>query len=487
MQNAPKLTNWIEKLTAARLLVIGDVMFDRFVYGDAARLSPEAPVPVLAATRVVSAPGGVGNVAANLSALGVDVTLLAVAGDDAAGAELAAILERRGVRADLVVDPSRPTIRKERYIANGQHLLRVDAESAAPLAAEVESALCARIPTLARGCAAIVVSDYGKGVVGPKILDAVRATGLPFFVDPKGRDYARYHGAAAITPNKKELADATGMGVSDDSGIVAAARRIRAECGIATVLATRAAEGMTLVGADEPLHLRARAREVFDVSGAGDTVIAVFAAAMAVGADAGDAAALANAAAGRVVEKSGTATLSAKELRAALADAAPSFAIAPVLSWDDAAALAARWREGGLKVGFTNGCFDILHQGHVTMLAHARAVCDRLILGLNCDASVTRLKGVGRPVNDQDARARVVAALGSIDAVVLFGANADEGDTPLKLIQTVRPDMLFKGADYTRDRVIGADFVESTGGRVALLPLEDGFSTTATIRKIGAA
>lgn len=497
MTLAAQLLPLLEKMTGSTVLTVGDVMLDRFIYGQVDRISPEAPVPVLSVKRKSLSPGGVGNVAANLSGLGCTVRLVSVTGDDAPARALSDALEAGGIHATLISDASRPTIQKDRFIATGQQMLRVDEESTAPLSTRLEDELIAASVKAAKGCDVIIVSDYGKGVVGNRLIRALIDTGIPVFIDPKGFDYAKYKGAALITPNRKELADATRSAASSDSDVVEACEKLMKECGIKAVLATRSADGMTLVGHGEPTHLRTQAREIYDVSGAGDTVIATVAAAVASGADMVSAAALANIAAGIVVEKVGTAAIRSDDIVRFLNDNTHHVdllsgtphgrTIAPVLSWIQAQEQVERWRARGQKIGFTNGCFDLIHQGHVTMLDRCRAACDRLVLGLNCDASVSRLKGPTRPVNGEQARARVIAALGSIDAVVLFGADLEEGDTPLNLIKHLRPDMIFKGADYTAATVVGADFVESYGGKVVLIPLEEGFSTTNTIKKLGAA
>lgn len=485
----------VENLTSARIVCIGDVMLDQFIYGSVERVSPEAPIPVLSIARRNIAAGGVGNVAANLSGLGCAVELISVAGDDDAHDVLEKVLkDLPGLQATLLTDPSRPTTEKTRFIAGHQQMLRADLENVTPIAPAVEDALIAAAKKAFKNCQCVVLSDYGKGVLTPKVLravmDAARSEKIPVFVDPKGSDYAKYKGARLITPNRKELELATGLPASSDADIVAAARALMTSGGIGGVIATRSADGMTVLdGTSDPVHLRTQAREVFDVSGAGDTVIAVLAAAVASGASILDAAALANIAAGIVVEKVGTAAIRAEDLRRFLAennfDARQT--IAPVLSWEGAREQIERWRARGLRVGFTNGCFDLVHQGHVVMLDRCRAQCDKLILGLNADASVTRLKGASRPVNKQDARAQVIAALGSVDAVVVFGEEKSEKDTPLDLIKALKPDFLFKGADYTADSVVGGDFVQSYGGKIVLIPLEEGFSTTDTIKKLGSA
>ncbi len=302
---------------------------------------------------------------------------------------------------------------------------------------------------------------------------------MPVIVDPKGTDFTIYAGAEVVTPNRQELALATGLPVDGDDALVAAARTLRERTGVGAVLVTRSAEGMTLVGAAEVVHVPAEAREVFDVSGAGDTVAAVLAAARATGASLDDAVVVANAAAGVVVGKLGTAVALPGEILAALAGQSLAEASHKRATAEEAALRAARWRAEGLTVGFTNGCFDLLHPGHIHLLASARAGCDRLVVGLNDDASVRRLKGETRPVQSESARAMVLGALASVDLVVVFG-----DDTPLSLIETVGPDVLFKGADYRREDVVGGDYVEACGGRVILIPLAPGHSTTATIARL---
>ncbi len=497
MTLATQILPLLEKINGCTILAVGDVMLDRFVYGSVDRISPEAPIPVLSVKRQIISPGGVGNVAANLCGLGCNVRLVSITGADTAAATLQDALAGLGnLDATLITDASRPTIQKDRFISGAQQMLRVDDESIAPLSTKLEDELIAACVKASKGCKAVLISDYGKGVVTAKLVRALVDTGLPVYIDPKGFDYSKYKGATLVTPNRKELGDATHMATASDDDVIAAAQKLMKDCGIKSVLATRSADGMTIVGHGEPTHLRTQAREVFDVSGAGDTVIATVAAAHASGGDMVSAAALSNIAAGIVVEKVGTAAIRADDIVRFLNDNTHQIdwltqphgrTIAPVLSWIEAAEQMDRWRARGAKVGFTNGCFDLIHQGHVTMLDRCRAKCDKLVLGLNCDTSVSRLKGPTRPVNGEQARARVIAALGSVDAVILFGADMEEGDTPLNLIKHLKPDMIFKGADYTASTVVGAEFVQSYGGQVVLIPLEEGFSTTNTIKKLGAA
>jgi len=333
------------------------------------------------------------------------------------------------------------------------------------------------------GAGALILSDYGKGVLSDaviaQLIAAARAAKVPVIVDPKGSDYSKYAGADVLTPNRKELSEATRLATATSPDIIAAAQQLVQGCGVGHVLVTRGSEGMSLISADAtPIHLPALAREVFDVSGAGDTVVAVLAAGLAAGMTYPDAAQLANVAAGLVVAKVGTAVVRNSELADAL-DAAGRVSD-KIVDRKRLSEQVAQWRARGLSVGFTNGCFDLVHPGHISLLEQADAVCDRLIVGLNSDASVVRLKGAGRPVQDATARARVLASLAAVDAVVVF----DE-DTPIELIREIRPDVLVKGADYSLAQVVGGDFVQSYGGHVVLAELVDGFSTTATIARLG--
>jgi D-beta-D-heptose 7-phosphate kinase/D-beta-D-heptose 1-phosphate adenosyltransferase len=385
----------------------------------------------------------------------------------------------------LVVEQGRQTTIKTRFSASSQQLLRTDRETLSALAPLSQDNLLTNAVTLLPKVGVVVLSDYGKGVLSKamirSLIDGAQAAGRPVVVDPKGIDYAIYAGATLVTPNRKELHEATGLAVDNDDAIVAAARRLIAECAIANVLVTRSQDGMTLVTHDGGVHhLPAEAREVFDVSGAGDTVVAAMAAAMAAGAPLLEAAQLANLAAGIVVGKVGTAVVYASDLVAALHHSEVDAVEAKVASRAGAVDHVARWRRKGQKVGFTNGCFDLLHPGHISLLTQARAQCDRLVVGLNSDQSVKRLKGESRPVQSESSRATVLASLANVDLVVIF----DE-DTPLELISALLPDVLVKGADYTVDQVVGADLVQGWGGRVVLADLAEGHSTTATIARMG--
>ena len=460
-------------------------MLDRFVYGEVERISPEAPIQVLRVRRESAMLGGAGNVVRNLVALGAQAHFLAAVGDDAAGREVTGLIgEQKGVEPVIVVESDRQTTIKTRFFAANQQLLRVDRETSDPLSESGRERIRMSASKLYAEVGAVTLSDYGKGVlIAPllrALIEAAVAAKKPVLVDPKGADYSIYRGATVVTPNRKELHEATRMPVGNDDEIVAAARHLIAECGIANVLVTRSQDGMTLVTAKGLAHhLPAEAREVFDVSGAGDTVVAVMAAAIASGAPALEAARLANVAAGIVVGKVGTAVITSDELVAGLHHSDIQAGEAKLVSIEGAMAQVERWRRKGLRVGFTNGCFDLLHPGHVSLVTQARAACDRLVVGLNSDASVKRLKGAARPVQHEAARATVLASLAGVDLVVIF----DE-ETPERLIKTLHPDVLVKGADYTIDKVVGADLVTGWGGTVVLAELAPGHSTTATIARM---
>ncbi|MEE9139488.1 MAG: D-glycero-beta-D-manno-heptose-7-phosphate kinase [Alphaproteobacteria bacterium] len=485
MTGKSDLAAHVEALSAARVLCVGDVMLDRYVYGEVERISPEAPIPVFRIDNEASMLGGAGNVARNLVALGAKVTIVAVTGDDEAGTEVAALLQAEDrVAPDLVVEEGRRTTIKTRFVAAHQQVLRADSESDGPLAEPLAAEIVRRAREALSDCAVVVLSDYGKGVLGPDtiqgVIEAARAKARPVIVDPKGTDYARYRGASLITPNRRELAEATRVPTEEDEAITAAAHGLMEACGVEGVLVTRSERGMTLVTAEGGVrHFPAEAREVFDVSGAGDTVVATLAAARAAGTTWEDAARLANVAAGIVVGKTGTAVARAGELLTALRTQDLLTGEEKVLPAAEALERVDGWRRKGLRIGFTNGCFDLLHPGHVSLFSQAKAACDRLVVGLNSDASVRRLKGEGRPVQSEAARAQILASLATVDLVVVFAE-----DTPIKLIEAIRPEVLVKGKDYRPDEVVGADVVRRHGGKVLLAELMPGHSTTATIARL---
>ena len=473
-------------LAVQTVLCVGDLMLDEFVYGEVSRISPEAPTPVIAAKRTETMIGGAGNVARNLVALGTRCIFVGVVGSDEAGTALTQALSANPlIEFHLVVDAGRLTTRKVRFVSehHSTHLLRADWEMAQPIDAASEDALIGHVVKAMPRAGAVVLSDYAKGALTPRVIRAVidkaHELGKPVVVDPKGRDYTIYKGATLITPNRQELADATRRPAQTEDEIAAAAADLGRALGTKAVLVTRSEAGMTLAGEGTAIHIPAYAVRVRDVSGAGDTVVAVLAVMLAMRADFESAMRAANAAAAVVVGKRGTATLSVAELRSRIL---PAATLAPeekiVFDWALLDEHLASWRRQNLRIGFTNGCFDLLHPGHVKLLAGARAVCDRLVVGLNGDASVTRLKGAGRPVQPVQARAEVLAALEAVDLVVVF----DE-DTPERLIARVKPSVLVKGSDYTREQVVGRDVVEALGGEVILIEIVPGHSTSAMVER----
>ncbi|MCE9524084.1 MAG: D-glycero-beta-D-manno-heptose-7-phosphate kinase [Alphaproteobacteria bacterium] len=485
MSDRAILPRHIERMAGVKLLCVGDVMLDHFIYGAVERISPEAPIPVLTIGRESRMLGGAGNVVRNATSLGAQVSLIAFVGDDAAGRDVAGLIAQQpNISANLIVIPGRPTTVKTRFVAHAQQLLRVDQEETAAPDCDVERRLCEMIDGEIQDAHVLVISDYGKGVVSKTIaahaIAAARKAHKPVVVDTKATDLGAFRGASLITPNARELSAAARLAATTDAEVEVAAVKLIADFDLEAVVVTRSERGMTIVERGKvAVHLATEAREVFDVSGAGDTVLALLALTLGAGGSLADAATLANAGAGIVVGKAGTAVVHADELLRVLRSSEMKSVQDKVMSFDAAAEAAAGWREKRLSVGFTNGCFDLLHPGHVALLTQARATCDRLIVGLNTDASVKRLKGDDRPVNSEMARAIVLAALGMVDAVVLF-----DDDTPLKLIEAIKPGVLIKGADYKLDAVVGAEFVASHGGRVVLADLVPGQSTTSTIQRM---
>ncbi|MBA3069693.1 MAG: D-glycero-beta-D-manno-heptose 1-phosphate adenylyltransferase [Hyphomonas sp.] len=478
-----RLRQIVEAARDKRVLCVGDVMLDRFVYGVVERISPEAPVPVLRQTRAASMPGGAANVARNLASLGLDAVIVGAIGEDEAGRELAGLLDQSpGISAHLVVLKGRPTTLKTRMVAGGQQLLRLDAEEVGPPDADSERALIAQITALIPAVSAILISDYAKGLLSAALIDAVlegaHLHNLPVIADPKGKDFNRYGAVDILKPNAGELASAVGLPTATTEDVERALEAAQAQLPAKAIVVTRAAQGMSYIAqGGPPGHVSGKARDVFDVSGAGDTSLAALAIAIVAGASLDEAVQLAILASGIAVGKSGTATVSASELldTAALEQWSQK---AGTLSVDAMVGQIERWREGGLRIGFTNGVFDILHPGHIRVLEESRSRCDRLIVGLNSDASVKRLKGPERPVNDAVSRAQVLCGLASVDGVVVF-----EEDTPLELITALKPDVLIKGGDYSRETIVGADLVEARGGEVVIVATVPGHSTTSTIAR----
>jgi len=475
------------ELSRQTVLCIGDVMLDRYVYGDVARVSPEAPTVVLAAKWEDMTPGGAGNVALNITGLGARCVLVSAIGEDEAGRTLTERLAKeKKIEPRLVQDAGRPTTLKTRFVSEhySTHLLRADWEDARPIEIERENNILARALDALPDCGAVILSDYGKGVLTQRVIEelisAARKAKKPVVVDPKGNDYRIYRFADLITPNRSELSRALNREVRSADEVAEGAAELCERTDVNATLVTRSEEGMTLVErGEEPVHIPAFPVKVRDVSGAGDTVVATLAAMLAMGADLEAAARAANAAAAVVVGKRGTATVSFPELRAVL--------LPPALrAYEEKLALDPKtldehvneWRRAGLRIGFTNGVFDLLHPGHLKVLAEARAACDRLVVGINSDASTKRLKGEERPIQDEMSRAQMLAALEAVNLVAIF-----EEDTPLELIRRVRPHVLVKGGDYTKDQVVGREIVEASGGEVVIVELLPDRSTTRLVER----
>ncbi len=485
MTETPDLSSAIETLPGARVMVIGDLMLDRFVYGEVERISPEAPIPVIRVGSEESMLGGAGNVVRNLIALGAEVCFAAVVGDDQIGRDLIEMVgEERSVEPYLLVERGRRSTTKVRYVAGGQQLLRADRETERAIEDATRARIIDIVATELDDMDALILSDYAKGVLTDDVVEAVisaaRDADVPVIVDPKSHDFTRYRGATALTPNRRELSLAARMMAETDAEVIAAATSVMADAEADYLLVTRSSDGMSLIGNDgSATHFAAEALEVYDVSGAGDTVVATFAVALARGLSPEIATRVANLAGGIVVGKTGTAVVDLDDLHHARHSQEFSLNETKVVSADKALEMTRRWKSQGKQVGFTNGCFDLLHPGHVSLLRQARSHCDRLVVGLNSDRSVKALKGEGRPVQNEPSRAQVLASLADIDLVVVF----DE-DTPLALIERLRPDILVKGADYTVEEVVGAAEVQAYGGTVVLAELTEGQSTTAMVARL---
>ena len=466
------LVQHIMDLQQKSALVIGDIMLDRYVNGEVNRISPEAPIPILSENKISVTTGGAANVARNMAQLGCRVSLIGLAGADEAGRELAqAIAEVPQILFAPIICSGRPTTVKTRYLSSGQQMLRVDSEVTTPLAPEDSAQLIETATVLMPDCDILILSDYAKGCLPPdliaQLVDLAHQHNIQVIIDPKSADFADYRGADLVTPNLSELRRASGLTQNSLEAIEEAARDILKRHGIGQILVTLSARGMMMVTPDTAFHLPARPCEIFDVSGAGDTVIALLASGLITGLPLEQATEIANLGASLVVAKSGTACLAPGEILAQHRGTEPALSLA------DAAELAQRWRKEGAKIGFTNGCFDLLHAGHIHILRECAAACDRLIVGLNADSSVKRLKGEERPIQSEQIRSAILANLPFVDAVILF-----EEDTPQQLITTLVPDYLAKGGDYQIDDIVGADIVIAAGGTVHALPLLEGHSTS---------
>ncbi|MDI1297890.1 bifunctional D-glycero-beta-D-manno-heptose-7-phosphate kinase/D-glycero-beta-D-manno-heptose 1-phosphate adenylyltransferase HldE [Methylotenera sp.] len=483
-----QLIDTVRQFTSSKksILVIGDVMLDRYLMGNVNRISPEAPVPVVLLKQSEDRAGGAANVAANLSGLGLHTEIIGCIGDDTAGKALKQMIANAGiVVANIMTSTLRPTVSKTRVMSGNQQIVRIDDESAAAFSAEENAQLLGNVTkALSNQPAMVILSDYAKGVLSDStckaIIEHCKKLNIPVIADPKGRDYSKYKGASTLTPNKKETAEACGVDINDTEALLHAAEQLKNQLNLDFLAVTRGEEGISLIDDKQIQHIPATAKKVFDVSGAGDTVIATLAAGLAHGLNPHDALQLANIAAGIVVGKVGTVPVSQTELLKALVSEDGQSQADKICDGAQLAELVSRWKANQQKIVFTNGCFDLLHAGHVTYLEAAKKTGDKLVLGLNTDRSVSALKGPTRPVVHEGDRARVLAALASVDAVILF----DE-DTPLQLIDAIRPDVIVKGDDYTEDQVVGGTEVKSWGGSVKLIPLVQGRSTSNIIKKLG--
>jgi D-beta-D-heptose 7-phosphate kinase/D-beta-D-heptose 1-phosphate adenosyltransferase len=470
--------NWAEK----RLLVVGDVMLDKYIFGEVGRISPEAPVPVVRATHETEQPGGAANVAMNIARLGASAHVIGFAGGDESERLMAARLKAEGILPTFIACEGFQTITKQRILGGRQQMLRVDYERlGARPEADYTRLIDAALEHMA-GCHAVVLSDYAKGALTPEVcrqvIQAARGLGTPVLVDPKSADFSRYRGATTICPNLGELAAAAHLEARDLKAVLDAAETMIPALDLKFLTATLGEKGIALVQPGKRFIAPALARQVFDVSGAGDTVIAALALCLASGLDAETAVELANVAAGIVVGKVGTVPVEKHELLAALSPAIALHAEDKVVSRQELVTRIALWRANGERVVFTNGCFDLLHIGHITLLEQAHRFGDRLIVAINSDASVSGLKGPSRPIVGERERARVLAALAAVDAVVVFSEP-----TPMELILATRPDVIVKGGDYEVDTVVGAAEVQSWGGQVKIVPIVEGYSTTRLIAR----
>jgi len=471
-----------------KILVVGDVMLDRYLWGDVKRISPEAPVPVFHIKRRSIVPGGAGSVVLNVIGLGASVILLGVIGRDENGRILKRLLEDRKIESILMEDNNRPTITKTRVLAKGQQLLRIDDENTIVLDESLKAGIIEKVANEIYRCAAVIFSDYGKGIFDTQglteaLIDAAHGADVPVIVDPKGKNWERYAGADCLTPNTAEFEHVLGVPLGDEDALIDAMQTARSKYRLSNLLVTRGPLGMCLVGEEEqPRFIPSIAREVYDVSGAGDTVIATLAVGIASGQSYLDAARLANVAAGVVVGKLGTQPISTLELKAAVEISGNQIGgriNQKAHSLGAAMVQVQAWKALDQKIVFTNGCFDLLHPGHIHLLNEAKRCGERLIVGLNSDASVRRLKGAKRPILSEADRAAILGALDCVDLVIIF-----EEDTPIELIETLEPDVLVKGSDYRPEKVVGKEFVESYGGRVQLVPVMEGYSTTRLAERV---
>ncbi len=477
--------NFFDNIDSTRILCLGDIMLDEYITGTISRISPEAPVPVIQVNDESTVLGGVGNVVRNLASIECNVTLISVVGDDENGSEVAQLLKQvPKVETHLLMDKKRTTTTKTRYISGNQQVLRTDRECNESLGSHLESKILKLYKEYIISHDLVVLSDYAKGFFSPELLESLiqeaKVQNKPILIDPKGNDFNRYKGATLLTPNQNELSLAAHCKIKSDNDLIRAAKSVMKTAELDSIIVTRGSQGMTLVESNgKTKHIKTRALEVFDVSGAGDTVIAMLAACLASSVKLSDAINIANAAAGVVVSKIGTAVVHREELLSALHTLKVQTHEEKIVSWERAVAQIQKWKRLGQRIVFTNGCFDFLHPGHIELLHKAKEAGHKLIIGLNTDHSIQRLKGPKRPIQKERDRSFVLSSIGCVDLIVFF-----EEDTPLNLIKLLKPDVLVKGADYTIDKVVGASFVQSYGGQVKLVDLVEGKSTSNMVTKM---
>ena len=474
----------IELLSKAKVLCVGDIILDKFVYGDVERISPEAPIPVFNIKTNKLMLGGAGNVASNLSGLGAKTRFITVVGNDLAGSDVKELITATpNMNSTLIAEKERRTSIKTRYIAGGQQMMRADDETITLIKKQTKQRILRLIDSALNYYNVLVIADYAKGVLTPELIKQLiklaKKAKIPVIVDPQGNNYSHYKGVDIVTPNRKELSLATGMPANSDKQIKLAANKLISDHNIKSILATRSGDGMTLINSNSFNTYKAEAQEIFDVSGAGDTVVATIGASLSAGIDLKQAVQLANISAGIVVAKTGTAVAYANDILEALIKRKLQNEEIKVLSTKSAVERAKFWRSQKFKIGFTNGCFDLLHPGHIATINAAKAACDKLIVGLNNNASVRRLKGNERPIQSEEIRAQILSSLMNVDAVVVFSE-----DTPVKILENLKPDVFIKGGDYKIETLPEANTVKAYGGKIILTNLLKGHSTTATISKL---
>ena len=477
------LSEFSERLSKCRMLVIGDVMLDRFFHGRVNRISPEAPIPIIQIDNEIKMLGGAGNVARNAVAFGVETKLIGLIGDDDSGKELIDLANNiNGLDPTFITINNRKTTEKIRYSSGAHQLLRADIEDTSDLPNEIIEKLDNAIKAALTGISVVIISDYNKGTVNDHMLSQLisfaSSKHIPVIIDPKGSNYIRYKGATILTPNAEELKSASGLPTKTDKEVEKAGKLVLKNINANTIVVTRGKDGISVIDSNSVTHLSVPPREVFDVSGAGDTVIAMLGAMLSTGSNIQEAAEMANVAAGVVVGKAGTAIALPEEIIDSYS-AVKSISKNKISSIAEAEQTIINWKVSGDSIAFTNGCFDLIHPGHVSLLRKARSLADRLVLGLNSDDSVRKLKGNSRPIQNEESRAAVLSGFEDVDLVVLFIE-----DTPIKLIEKFKPDFLVKGADYTIDNVVGADLIHSYGGKVVLADLVDGQSSKNIVERI---